>query len=40
MNILGSNYVEVQRFTPDNRDYAKPEVIATFSPKRNSMVHR
>ena len=40
MNILGSNYVEVQRFTPDNRDYAKPKVIATFSPKRNSMVHR
>ena len=40
MNMLGSDYVEVQRFTPDNHNYDKPEVIATFSPKRNAMVHR
>jgi len=39
MNMLGKDYVQVQRFTPDNRDYDKPEVIATFSPKRNAMVH-
>ena len=37
--ILSNDYVEVQRFTPDNRDYAKPEVVATFTPHKNSAVH-
>ena len=38
-NFFQSDYVEVQRFRPDNTDYSKPEVIATFEPRRNSMVH-
>ena len=37
--IFSHNFVEVQRFTPDNRDYSKPEVIATFEPKKESLVH-
>ena len=32
-------YVEVQRFTPDNLDFANPEIVATFNPKKMSMVH-
>ena len=37
--LLQGDYVEVQRFTPDNLDYSKPEVIATFHPKKASSIH-
>ena len=32
--MFRSNYVEVQRFTPDNTDYSNPEVIATFEIRK------
>ena len=38
-NFFQSDYVELQRFTPDNLDYSKPEVVATFEPRHNSQVH-
>ena len=37
--IFGNDVVEVYRYTPENRDYAKPEVVATFTPQKNSAVH-
>ena len=35
----GDDYVEVQRYQPDNHDYAKPDVVATFIPHKKSSVH-
>ena len=37
--IFGNDVVEVYRLTPENRDYAKPEIVATFTPHKNSAVH-
>ena len=37
--IFGKDVVTVYRYTPENRDYAKPEVVATFTPHKNSAVH-
>ena len=37
--IFGNDVVEVYRYTPENRDYAKPEIVATFTPHKNSAVH-
>ena len=31
--------VEVFRFTPENRDYANPEIVGTFKPHKSSAVH-
>ena len=39
MTGMFSDYVEVHRFTPENRDYSKPEVVATFYPHKISAVH-
>ena len=39
MTGLFSDYVEVHRYTPENRDYAKPEIVATFKPHKMSAVH-
>ena len=39
MTGIFSDYVEVHRFTPENRDYSKPEVVATFYPHKISAVH-
>ena len=38
-SFLEDNYVEVQRFRPDNLDFSKPEIVATFTPKKTSQVH-
>ena len=35
----GDDYVEVQRYKPDNHDYAKPDIVATFIPHKKSSVH-
>ena len=37
--IFGNDVVEVYRYIPENRDYAKPEIVATFTPHKNSAVH-
>ena len=31
--------VEVFRFTPENRDYANPEIVGTFKPLKSSAIH-
>jgi len=36
--LTGPIYVEVQRYKPDD-DYATPEVVATFVPKKLSSIH-
>jgi len=37
--IFGNDLVSVYRYTPENRDYANPEIVATFKPHKNSAVH-
>ena len=38
-SFLQEDYVEVQRYKPNNLDYAKPEIVATFIPKKSVSIH-
>ena len=38
-SFLQEDYVEVQRYKPNNRDFAKPEIVATFIPKVTVSIH-
>ena len=37
--IFSKDYYEVQRFTPNNTDFSQPEIVASFNPHKNSMIH-
>ena len=36
---MSKDYVEVYRFTPENRYYSNPEIVATFTPHKKSAIH-
>ena len=36
---MSKDHVEVYRFRPENNNYSKPEIVATFIPHKKSAIH-